>query len=262
MTGRLAVSWIAALAGASILLIPIGAWIQWDLPGDCPCELIYLLFGTGPALGLALGLAWGAREGSFFLRWLICGAISIFVLPPLWGDAYIGMSTFLAPDPAAPRFALFAVAVITIGLIVTAGFIAVGLIVVRRLWSPSSRWLVGPLAGALIVLSAALQVLLFVPEVSRTIGPWARLRDLLRQEERRVIEATQARGIPSRSPLDLATFESIRRDLARPSFTFPLVRRTVHVRMMTTEPPYVGVDYGGGRNCIFDLHTMRVIYAD
>jgi hypothetical protein len=47
-----------------------------------------------------------------------------------------------------------------------------------------------------------------------------------------------------------------------PTFTFPLVRRTVTLRWMVTYPPYVGVDYGAGRNVVFDLKSMRHIYAD
>src|SRR5262245_24908639 len=47
--------WMGALFIAVLLLLPVVAWLQWALPGDCPCELLYLV-GASPLLGIALGL--------------------------------------------------------------------------------------------------------------------------------------------------------------------------------------------------------------
>jgi len=61
-------------------------------------------------------------------------------------------------------------------------------------------------------------------------------------------------------------FDAIERQLSddgsNATFTFPLVGRTVRIRLMQTYPPYVGVDYGDGRNCVFDLKSMRMTYVD
>ena len=46
------------------------------------------------------------------------------------------------------------------------------------------------------------------------------------------------------------------------NFTTPLINKKVTLRMMGRQPPYVGIDYGGGRRVILDLESMEAIYAD
>ena len=38
--------------------------------------------------------------------------------------------------------------------------------------------------------------------------------------------------------------------------------KPVKIRIMSTNPPYVGADFGEGRNAIFDLTTMICTYSD
>jgi hypothetical protein len=48
----------------------------------------------------------------------------------------------------------------------------------------------------------------------------------------------------------------------QPTFASRGFREPLKIRMMQTIPPYVGVDFGEGRNAVFDLTTMICTYSD
>lgn len=120
------------------------------------------------------------------------------------------------------------------------------------------------LVVCLLVLLGLTQVFIFVPQIGRRIGPWADLRSLLLQKAQEVEDARVELGIPANRYLTAQERERIEAMVfaAPEEFTFPLINKKVTLRMMSTEPPYVGVDYGSGRRVIFDLDSMTVIYAD
>ena len=108
------------------------------------------------------------------------------------------------------------------------------------------------------------QVWLYVPQISRRIGPWEELRRLLLKKAEEVQSFREERRIPSDRRLSHEEIELAETLLftPAPTFTFPFPRRQVAVRIMRTVPPYVGVNYGKGRNCVFDLDTMWATYCD
>jgi hypothetical protein len=90
------------------------------------------------------------------------------------------------------------------------------------------------------------------------------LRIILVEKSQEVFEAKAILSIPANRQItrqEMDQIESIVFDPV-PTYTFPIINQTVHVRMMSRVPPYVGVDFGDGRRVVFDLLTMVVIYAD
>jgi hypothetical protein len=117
---------------------------------------------------------------------------------------------------------------------------------------------------SLLLLFVLTQVWLYVPRVSRNVGPWKPLRAELMSKSTEVEEFRRASGIPSDRVLtrhEVALLQEALFD-PPPTFTFPFPRREVRIRILTAEPPYVGVDYGRGRNCVFDLRSMHATYCD
>ncbi len=108
------------------------------------------------------------------------------------------------------------------------------------------------------------QVWLYVPQLSRRIGPWEDLRGLLLAKADEVQSFREERGIAPDRVLSREEVALVQSSVfaPAPTFTFPFPRRQVRVRLMKAEPPYVGVDYGNGRNCVFDLNTMWATYCD
>lgn len=125
-----------------------------------------------------------------------------------------------------------------------------------------------PAHGSLIVgtllLFAYIQVFTFSPQISRRVGPWAHIRVLLLKSSSDVTKAREHLGIAPGRPLTRQEADLIESMALRPAptYTFPFLKRTVTVRLLTRRPPYVGLNYGQGRNVVFDLRTMKKIYAD
>lgn len=121
-------------------------------------------------------------------------------------------------------------------------------------------------ALALFALCLFLEIQLFtyVPQIGRRIGPWSDLRTLLSNQASEVVRACEDLGISTGQPLSRADVETLDALVfnPRPKFTFPLVDKTVELRLMSGVYPYAGVDYGNGRNCVFDLKSMRATECD
>ena len=119
-------------------------------------------------------------------------------------------------------------------------------------------------AAGLFALSIVVLVTTSVPPIGRRVGPWADLRSLLVAKSHEVADARKALGIlPGRQLTadEMGQIETLVFDPV-PEYTFPIIRRTVHLRLIAAHPPYVGVDFGGGRRVLFDLRTMVILYAD
>lgn len=138
---------------------------------------------------------------------------------------------------------------------------AIAGMLVRHCPTPALR-----IGGTSFVVSffLILQVWLYIPQVSRRWGPWRDLHRVLVQASRDFDEARRRAGIPDGRLLTGAeATELSARVFNQPlRVDFPLVRRSASVRVLLAKPPYVGVDYGEGRNCAFDLESRREIYCD
>jgi hypothetical protein len=130
--------------------------------------------------------------------------------------------------------------------------------------SEERGWPLSAGAASLFALTIAVLVATYVPPISRRVGPWAELRNLLVAKSREVAEARVALGVPPDRQLTAGEMHQIEALVLNPvpEYTFPIIRRTVRLRLMCAMPPYVGVDFGGGRRAVFDLSTMVMIYAD
>lgn len=176
-----------------VLFVPVGLYLQWALPVDAPCELVFSLYSV-PILIVALVLLWTVRKRR---------------------------------DDTTRR----------------AGAVA---------------------ATCLLVFLALAQVFIWVPQISRRIGPWVELRGLLIQKSSEAEDARTQLGIPADRHLTREEMMRIKAMVFEPpeEFVFPLINKKVTLRMMGGQPPYVGIDYGGGRRVILDLESMEAIYAD
>jgi hypothetical protein len=117
---------------------------------------------------------------------------------------------------------------------------------------------------ALLSFFIWIQIFTFVPQISRRIGPWKDLRGILKQS---VSEATRARdrlGLPANRPLTADEMKLLTGYVrfSRPEYVFPFLKKRVKVRWISSAYPYLGLNYGEGRNCLFDLESMHCIYAD
>lgn len=176
-----------------VLFVPVGLYLQWALPVDAPCELVFSLYSV-PILIVALVLLWTVRK---------------------------------TRDDTTRR----------------AGAVA---------------------ATCLLVFLALAQVFIWVPQISRRIGPWVELRGLLIQKSSEAEDARTQLGIPADRHLTREEMMRIKAMVFEPpeEFVFPLINKKATLRMMGGQPPYVGIDYGGGRRVILDLESMEAIYAD
>lgn len=109
-----------------------------------------------------------------------------------------------------------------------------------------------------------IQVFAFIPWLSRRIGPWVALRSMLVEATREIQAKREELGIPADRPLTPREFEILKAlvRFRRSEYTFPFINKAVRLRWLSTAPPYVGLNYDHGRNCLFDLDSMRCTYID
>jgi len=121
-----------------------------------------------------------------------------------------------------------------------------------------------PLAVGLLVFFGLIQATIWVPSISRRIGPWHELRSHLVRKSQQVRDARAQLGIAEDGSPTPEQWTAIEQAVfATPEeFVFPLVNKRVTLKRMSSLPPYVGIDYGDGRRAVFDLATMWVMYAD
>ncbi|MCY1044538.1 hypothetical protein OV208_24675 [Corallococcus sp. bb12-1] len=94
----------------------------------------------------------------------------------------------------------------------------------------------------------------------RNFGEWSQLKALIQQGEAKVLEQVQREGgVLSHEEVVVA------RDWFKANpvyFQFKDMPRPVQVRVMSSLPPYVGVDFGDGDNATFDPDTMLCTFSD
>lgn len=111
--------------------------------------------------------------------------------------------------------------------------------------------------------AVAVAVVAFRPDLVRTLGPWCDLSRVLVAESAHVRTLLAAEGRDGQFlPFDRAQLLNHGSLGGGTSYAFPLIRKRVLVRITYGLPPYVGVDYGGGRVCTFSLDSMKTIACD
>jgi len=140
--------------------------------------------------------------------------------------------------------------------------ILLGKVVVIRPRLPKPTFL--PLAVGLLVFFGLIQTTIFVPSISRRIGPWHELRSRLALKSQETGAVRARLGVAENADLTPEQWAQIEETvLATPEqFVFPVLNKRVTLKLMSQLQPYVGIDYGGSRRAVFDLTTMSVIYAD
>jgi hypothetical protein len=115
-----------------------------------------------------------------------------------------------------------------------------------------------------LCLFILVQVWVYVPQLSRRVGQWKELRTMLVHKSEEIEEALRQWGVSETRPLSRAELALLEERLftPRPRFDFDLPPRAVTLRILSAVPPYVGVDYGEGRNCTFNLDSMVATYCD
>ncbi|CAM3347063.1 hypothetical protein G4177_34100 [Corallococcus sp. ZKHCc1 1396] len=120
---------------------------------------------------------------------------------------------------------------------------------------------VGGKAAAVLLMLSVLALAPVLAEVGkRHFGEWRQLKAMIRQGEARVLERVQREGgVLSSEEVELAR-DGLK---AHPMyFKFEGMPHPVQVRVMSPLPPYVGVDFGGGDNAMFDPDTMICTFSD
>jgi hypothetical protein len=118
--------------------------------------------------------------------------------------------------------------------------------------------------GKTVAVLLALSVLSLSPVLAhvgrRHFGEWRQLKSMIRQGEAKVLELVQREGgMLSREEVQLARAWFLEHPVY---FKFEDLPQPVQVRVMSSLPPYVGVDFGGGNNALFDPDTMICTFSD
>jgi hypothetical protein len=114
------------------------------------------------------------------------------------------------------------------------------------------------IVGLLVVFWVAITLTSLLGVAERHDPRWRQVRATIR--EYGDVIAADAGG---RRALEGQEFEALReRHMPRPVPVHLPGFGTVHLRMNHGNYPYVGVDFGDGRNAFFDLKTMLCVYSD
>lgn len=174
--------------------------------------------------------------------------------------AGLAYTMFTHPDPYFPGDPPVADTLVEIYIVATALYlVGLGLSVQLSLWMRRGRALiVATIIACIISTMAMLPALTRV--AGRQFGDWAELKRLLSENQRHALVLTRrSGGRLSEAEYELAKTWFIEHPIM---FRFSETEKIVKIRMMTPLPPYVGVDFGDGRNAIFNVHTMICDYAD
>lgn len=126
-----------------------------------------------------------------------------------------------------------------------------------RLAAPRmSKGGIGKLLRALLLLSALPLPVASVGIAHRHLGEWADLKALLRTYADRIEKEVEKRGSDHLAEIGHEVLTP------QPHFKFAAFRDPVRLRVLSTEYPYVGVDFGEGAHAVFDPMTMICTYSD
>jgi len=191
------------------------------------------------------------------MKTVIISVLYILLTVALFVPAGLYLQWALPEDgPYESVFSLSSVPILIVALVL--------LWTVRKARDGTTRRAGTVAATCLLVFFALAQVFVWVPQISRRIGPWVELRSLLIRKSSEVEDARTQSGIPADRDLTGEEMTRIEAMVFEPpeKFVFPLLNKKVTLRMMSIRPPYVGIDYGGGRRVVLDLESMKAMYAD
>jgi len=185
-------------------------------------------------------------------NWLVSGLVGLAVGAAVFAPVGLYLQWAVPGDgPYEYVYSLFSLPLLVLATV---------LLRLRR----TRTWVRGFVITALLSLFVLVQVWLYVPQLSRRVWQWRGLHTLLVRKSLEVEDALSKQGIPTDRPISRAQVAHLEQELfmPKPTYDFFLPRRRVTVRILKTVPPYVGVDYGGGRNCRFDLDSMVATHCD
>jgi hypothetical protein len=195
---------------------------------------------AGVLLGIWLiGLVWRVlpfNARAIELAPLAGWSVVYFPGDPPWADVLLGLAEVLSLLTAVLWVVAYAI---------------------RRLLPLHRAW--ENILAAPLLVGLASTVLATGAISSRHFGEWRELRAELARYSDMVAKAAPD---PSRL-LTHAEYETIKGLFtSEPTFVSRGFQEPLKIRMMQTYPPYVGVDFGAGRNAVFDLTTMVCTYSD
>lgn len=189
--------------------------------------------------------------------WILTAALgtTALIVANVYFAVVVGPSYFPGDAPIADLVLEGGVAIFvysTIGLVV-AFFAARG---------AKTRFLrfVSKVGLGLLILDVVGSVPVAAEVGKRQFGEWSELKRILRQSEARALQLAGREGGRLTEP----EYEKARSWFQENpvSFKFQGMPHPVSVRMMSSLAPYVGVDFGDGKNAVFDPGTMICTYAD
>jgi len=220
--------------------------------GCCAAESVWILT-------MSLPRAVAKFINACMVFWLIASAGSALMLSA--AGAFYALTTWPEYFPGDPPAAdLILEAAMPLWLFIALGMS--GAFAIHRAHESSRAIRLG---RRVVASLAALSVLSLAPVVIRVgrrhFGEWAGLQRLLRENE---IHALSLIGRKGGGQFSASEFEMARSWFEEHPvyFKFRAMRDPVKVRMMSTQAPFVGVDFGDGQNAVFDLRTMICTYAD
>ncbi len=195
--------------------------------------------------------------GIILAIWLLTAAVgtAALVVANVYFAVAIGPSYFPGDAPTADLVLEIGVVIILYSAI---GF-GVALLAARARKTRLLRFIAK--AGLGLVLVEVVGSLPVAAEVGkRQFSEWGELKRLLRQSEAKALEVVGREG----GQLTEAEFEKARAWLQENPVTFKFreMPHPVSIRMLLNRATYVGVNFGGGDNAVFDTDTMRCTYAD
>jgi hypothetical protein len=251
--------WVAPACLALLLFRPIFLRLQYECPDDGGAELLIVALAL-VLLGWSVGLATGDRTIG---RRLIFIALASFVVPCLFSSTYELIFQPRATGEAEwTRWLLFW----TVFLILSAAIVALFALqthVPTRRWTwRAKHFVTRPLFSFVLTVHVCSASIVLVPEVSRSIGPWAPVRSALYEDGRRFEETARALQVELTVASVNANWDRLKAAFQVRRMRWPGRTEEISIRPMRTDFPYVGIDYGNGRNCVFEWPSMRSDYCD
>lgn len=200
-----------------------------------------------------------SRGGIGLAIWSVLGSLGCFVACVLGGLFVRGDSgePFPGDPPVADLVVVFSLPIWVFALIpLLASWISAR--------SKSDHGVVRVVRLALTIVFAA-SLLLVGPSLLRVLerhfGEWTQVKQALRDGEKKVQELTgKTSGQLSEAEIAIVG-EWFSRNASALTFTKPTLQHAT-IRLSSNLPPYVGVDFGGGKNATFDVDTMLCIRSD
>ena len=152
----------------------------------------------------------------------------------------------------------------TYGLLILLATLAVRTTILRPRGREASQWMASAVArrrvsSGILALAIAGCLLGFGGLVPRHLGRWRAVQEALLEEVARIEKEHQGAG-----ELSLVEYVVIDSRLQSSPRRFVLTEcgDSARIRVMQTTSPYVGLDFGDGRNAVFEPHSMVAIYTD